>query len=118
MEESMKELTKESDNLRAKVLQWTEKTYYWKQKAESAASKLEAHNDDKDKVASDKEESVESEDFVDGAPQGLLLNAALENGTRSPGVSRQSSFWGMFKNTAENQELHAEENRIGILEGQ
>lgn len=118
MEKSMKELTEKSDNLRAKVLEWTEKTYDWKQKAESAERKLEAYNEEKDKAASDKGDSVASEDFADEAPQGLFLHAAMEKGKRSSGASNRSSSWGIFKNSAENQELSAEEIRIRILEEQ
>jgi len=112
MNQSMKELTEKSDNLRAKVLEWTEKTYDWKQKAESAERKLE------DKAASDVEDSVASEDFAKEAPQGMFLQAAMEKGKRSSGATSRSSSWGIFKNSGENQELSAEEIRIRILEEQ
>jgi len=116
MEKSMKELNEKSDNLRAKVLEWTEKTYNWKQKAESAERKLEACNEEKS--VDDNGEPVESENFADAAPQGLLLHAAMEKGKRNSAVSSRSSSWGIFKNSSENQELTAEEIRIRILEEQ
>jgi chromosome segregation ATPase len=116
MEKSMKELNEKSDNLRDKVLEWTEKTYNWKQKAESAERKLEACNEEKS--VDDNGEPIESENFVDAAPQGLLLHAAMEKGKRNSAVSSRSSSWGIFKNSSENQELTAEEIRIRILEEQ
>ncbi|OEU15029.1 hypothetical protein FRACYDRAFT_239709 [Fragilariopsis cylindrus CCMP1102] len=116
MNQSMKELTEKSDNLRAKVLEWTEKTYDWKQKAESAERKLGAYNDDRATAASDVEDSVASEDLADEAPQGMFLQAAMVK--RSSAPTSRSSSWGIFKNSGQNQELSAEEIRIRVLEEQ
>lgn len=109
MEKTVKELTEKSDNLAKKVLEWTEKTYDWKQRAEDAERKLKEAGGDQEVPAIDAGED----------PQGMFLQAAMEKGKKATGGTGRTGSWGIFKNgQVENQELSAEEVRIRVLEEQ
>ena len=75
MEKTVKELTEKSDNLAKKVLEWTEKTYDWKQRAEDAERKLKEAGGDQEVPAIDAGED----------PQGMFLQAAMEKGKKATG---------------------------------
>jgi len=107
LENNVKELIEKSESLNSKVLEWTEKTYSWKQRAETAERKLEVLNDDK----SDFGASEESGDAVDEAPQGLLLQAAMDKN-----ADKKKNKWNIFRKDGEGQDLSAEDIRIRTLE--
>ena len=107
LEKSVKELTEKSNDLGAKVLQWTEKTYEWKSRAESAETKLDASNFEKDSVGG-------SDVGVEEAPQGLFLQAAMD---RKEISNKRQNKWRIFgQKDGEEEELSPEEIRIKTLE--
>lgn len=109
MEKTVKDLTEKADGLAKKVLVWTEKTYDWKQRAETAERKIKEAVDDKEKTGSETGKSD-----APGDPQGMFLEAAMEKEK-----SGQSGSWGIFKrNSAQTKDLSAEEVRIRVLEEQ
>ena len=104
MEKTVKELNEKSEGLAKKVTVWTEKTYDWKQRAETAEKKLSEL---------DSEEEA-GNDLGDADPQGMFLQAAMEKGKTGGG-----GWGGIFrKGAAENQDQSADEIRIRVLEDQ
>jgi chromosome segregation ATPase len=113
LEKTIKDLNEKTEILTSKVLEWTEKTYEWKSKAESAERKLESYNDDK----SDFGDSQASGDVVDEAPQGLLLQAAMDKGKAAVAAAKRgSSKWNIFRKEAEDYDGSADDIRIRTLE--
>lgn len=103
MEKTVKELNEKNDGLAKKVLEWTEKTYDWKQRAE-AAEKMNGN-----------EEKAES-DLGKADPQGMFLQVAMDKGKSAGG---RGGSWGIFKKSnPDSGELSAEETRIRVLEEQ
>mmetsp|Transcript_7595 Transcript_7595/g.18669 ORF Transcript_7595/g.18669 Transcript_7595/m.18669 type:complete len:880 (-) Transcript_7595:171-2810(-) len=110
MEKTVKELTEKADGLAKKVLEWTEKTYDWKERAEKAERKVKENGDDK---ASEIDESEASGDKVD--PQGMFLQSAMDKGKKGG----KTGLLGLFnKNSPENQDMSPEEVRLQVLEEQ
>lgn len=101
MEKTVKDLSEKSDNLAKKVLEWTEKTYDWKQRAESAEHKLRMQGDGKNKV-----------EAVDAEPQGMNLQAIMDKGK----PEKKAASWKIFINGPETQDLSSEEIQIRVLE--
>lgn len=99
---SVNELTEKSRDLGEKVLKWTEQTYEWKARAESAEKKVSSLAE-----ASDVSDTGSA---TDEAPQGLFLQAAMDKkGAKKP------NRWSIFGNGAE-EEGSADEIRIKTLE--
>lgn len=111
MEKTVKDLTEKADGLAKKVLEWTEKTYDWKQRAEVAERKIK-ENEDKEKALSETGESDPPGDFVDETPQTMFLQEAMDKGKKGG----KKGVWGYFNK--ESQDLSAEEVRIRVLEEQ
>jgi len=106
MEKTVKELTEKADGLAKKVLEWTEKTYDWKERAETAERKLEEGSVDKEKAGSETGDSA--------GPQTMFLQAAMDKGKKG-----NKGSWGILnKFASENQEESAEQVRIRVLEDQ
>lgn len=108
MEKTVKELTEKADGLAKKVLEWTEKTYDWKERAETAERKLEEGNVDKEKAGSETGDSA--------GPQTMFLQAAMDKGKK--GNSNRGSWGILNKFASENQEESAEQVRVRVLEDQ
>jgi hypothetical protein len=108
LEKSVQDLTQKSDMLSGKVLDWTEKTYDWKAKAETLERKLEAYKDDD--ANSGMVDSELSDDVVDDAPQGLLLQAAMEKSE-----NKNKKKWGIFGGN-QDQNMSVDEIRIKTLQ--
>ncbi len=107
LEKSVKELTEKTEMLSGKVLEWTQKTYSWKSKAETAERKLEAYSDEK----SDFGGSDASGDVVEEAPQGLFLQAAMDKN-----MKKGKQKWNIFRKDSDGQDLSADDIRIRTLE--
>lgn len=104
MEKTVKELNEKSEGLAKKVTVWTEKTYDWKKRAETAEKKL-SELDSKEGAGGD---------LGDADPQGMFLQAAMEKGKTGGG-----GWGGIFrKGAAENQDQSADEIRVRVLEDQ
>ena len=109
MEKTVKDLTEKADGLAKKVLVWTEKTYDWKQRAETAERKIKEGGGDKEKTGSEKGKPDPAAD-----PQGMFLEAAMEKEK-----SGEKGSWGIFKrNSVQTKDLSTEEVRIRVLEEQ
>jgi len=109
MEKTVKDLTEKADGLAKKILVWTEKTYDWKQRADTAERKIKEGGGDKEKSRS---ETGKPDPAAD--PQGMFLEAAMEKEK-----SGEKGSWGIFKrNPAQTKDLSAEEVRIRVLEEQ
>jgi hypothetical protein len=109
-----KELNAKAQKSHLQVLEWTEKTYDWKSRAETAEKKLRDLN----------EEDSES---GDAAPQGMFLQAVMDTQqakqARGSGAGlRRSVMNTLFKKVAsdddtdDNDDLTAEQIRIKNLE--
>ncbi|KAL3925544.1 MAG: hypothetical protein SGILL_000339 [Bacillariaceae sp.] len=106
LEKDVQDLTDRSDMLNEKVKQWTERTYEWKSKAESAERKLDAIED------SDAGSEASGE-VVDEAPQGLFLQAAMEKNSDK----NKGNKWNIFQQKGkEGQDDTADDIRIRTLE--
>mmetsp|Transcript_44346 Transcript_44346/g.107208 ORF Transcript_44346/g.107208 Transcript_44346/m.107208 type:complete len:981 (+) Transcript_44346:371-3313(+) len=108
LDESVQELTEKSDMLSGKVLDWTEKTYDWKAKAETLERKLDAYKDED--ANSGMVDSEVSDDVEDVAPQGLLLQAAMDKS-----ASNNKKKWGIFGGK-QDQNMSVDEIRIKTLQ--
>lgn len=109
LEKSVHELTKKSNDLGEKVLKWTEQTYEWKGRAETAEKKLAA--------LADGSEVVSDAGSNDEAPQGLFLQAIMDKQESSKRAS--AGRWSIFSKPAQGDEdATVEEIRIKGLEEQ
>lgn len=110
LEKSVNDLTAKSNDLGEKVLKWTEQTYEWKGRAETAEKKLSAFSEGND-ITSD------SGSVAEEAPQGLFLQAVMDKQENS---KKSASRWSLFRTTAQGSEEDqtVEEIRIKGLEEQ
>jgi hypothetical protein len=108
-----KELNAKAQKSHAQVLEWTEKTYDWKSRAEAAEKKLRDVNE-------------EEPDSGDAAPQGMFLQAVMDTkakqAARGSGAGlRRSVMNSLFKKAAgdedneDDDDLTAEQIRIKVL---
>jgi predicted nucleic acid-binding Zn-ribbon protein len=106
-----KELNAKAQKSHLQVLEWTEKTYDWKSRAETAEKKLRDLNE-------------EESDSGDAAPQGMFLQAVMDTQAkqaqaRGSGAGLRRSVMNTLFRTAgdeDNDDLTAEQIRIKNLE--
>lgn len=111
LEKSVSELTVKSNDLGEKVLKWTEQTYDWKARAETAEKKLQTLSEGNE-MTSDSGSLAE-----EAAPQGLFLQAIMDKQENS---KKAAGRWSLFRSNASTTEedLSVEEIRIRSLEEQ
>lgn len=108
-----KELTVKAQESHIQVLQWTEKTYDWKSRAEEAEKNLKDLNEGESEAA-------------DAAPQGMFLQAVMDTQAKQArgsvgGLRRWNTLFKKSANddddaSEENDDLTAEQMRIKNLE--
>ncbi len=110
LEKSVNELTAKSNDLGEKVLKWTEQTYEWKGRAETAEKKLLTYSDGNDIIS-------DSGSVAEEAPQGIFLQAVMDKQENS---KKSASRWSIFRNAAlgSEEDQTVEEIRIKGLEEQ
>jgi len=90
--------TRERDELKDLVRDWTAQTYQWKRRAEEAESKLNKMNGDSG-----------SDDLNESDHQGMMIAAAMEN--RSGGGNKEKvekkSGWSLFGRNSNPNSLHS-----------
>jgi len=107
-----KELDSKAKKSHLQVLEWTEKTYDWKSRAEAAEKKLQGLNGG-------------GEDDAAAAPQGMFLQAIMDNQAakqqrKTPGPNLRRSVQGWFTKNPDDElsvsDADMEQMRIEKLE--
>jgi len=98
--------TRERDELKDLVRDWTAQTYQWKRRAEEAESKLNKMNGDSG-----------SDDLNESDHQGMMIAAAMGNrGERGNKEKVEKKGWSLFgRNNSNHNSLHSahSSNRLG-----
>lgn len=107
LQKNYHEVEEKNKDLSEKVLKWTEQTYEWKSRAETAERKVESMTAEGSDVG--------SETGSENAPQGLFLQAIMD---KKESAKKQNGRWSIFGRGGQGSDdgLSPEEIRIKALE--